>query len=205
MPTQLELDQAKQLQQKNAILAKMSAKQRKAMAMQRRNYSIIPINGNNLLVKGITVEVPIPAQPTPAATYTFPDFQILRDTSLWGIKAYTTTTLPKSPTNTGVITDGILAATYMTLQDYDSYNFLQNSPLLDYCPTIPGLSVSDGGQFQRDGFVGQRVNYPNCVMFVVDTSQINADTAYSFTLKIYYSFFPNVKMDRLGGTFGSRR
>lgn len=167
------------------------------------------MNGQRLVVKTWLIEVLIPSQAAPVSQYNFKDQPALRNVAVWGLEAYTTSICPISPlSGTALITDAMIGYFFLWMQLYsNSYNFMQNHPWVKF-KTINSNIAAGGAPFNPqniEGLIGQHINWPNCYFNVAaPTTAIEANTAYSIMLDVYYSFYNNWQVDGLGGSFGLR-
>jgi hypothetical protein len=170
-----------------------------------RSGNLEIMNGDSIVVKTQLVEIVLnpSAVAAPANTWQMPDQPNLRNAAIWGLEVFSNTIVPLSPlSGNALVPEANYGSLFLTMQDYASFNFLQNKPARTLQIRYGGTTANYGHD-NPQGFIGQHVNWPLTSLYIANTAFLNSET-YSFLMEVRYSYKDNWQRDGLGKNFGDR-
>lgn len=129
----------------------------------------------------IEIKIPKNTVGTVKTKIQFPDEQNLRESHLMGIETFHYADFPQSiVTKQTVVSEDVLKSIFITLQDYNGYNFDLQSPAITYHTngTVRENSPSV--------FVGQKMNYPKSYIEIADVSKLSTEEDQVLPVRVYY-------------------
>jgi len=139
----------------------------------------------SIIVREELIEVKIPKNTgTPKTKIQLPDNQNLRNTHIMRIELFHFADFPKSiVTKSTVIPFTLFQSIFLTLQNYDGFNFISQDPAIVY---HTNGTVSERHQ---ENFDGQKVSYPKSYIEIADAALISDAEDQVLPMRILYRLF----------------
>jgi hypothetical protein len=145
---------------------------------------------NRIELKSQLIEIKIPKN-TVATVKTkiqFPDEQNLRNSHLMGMEVFHFADIPQSIVTKQTVVDiDVLKTIFITLQDYNGYNFALQDPAITYHNN--GTVVENFPMV----FAGQKMNYPKSYIEIADVSKLSVDEDQVLPIRVFYRLFDEVE------------
>ena len=171
-----------------------------------RSGTVMIQNGQMLCVNDYLIEIVIPAQATPASTYSFTSgvTGFLLNAYYWNIQFFTADTLPKSPITQGqaVVTQAMMNSMFINMQTGTGFQMWSLKPARTL-QTINDVA-NKAGNINVAGMVGSVLNWQNSNIVFGDPTVITANTPFSILLSASFTLNANWQKDGLGSRDISR-
>ena len=156
---------------------------------------------NRIELKAQLIEIKIPKNTigTVKTKIQFPDEQNLRNSHLMGMEVFRFSDFPKSiVTKSTVIDTDVLETIFITLQDYNGYNFALQDPAITY---------HDHGSIAENFpmvFAGQKMNYPKSYIEIADVSKLSTEEDQVLPIRVFYRLFDKVEKELRKASFAKK-
>lgn len=143
-----------------------------------------------LEIKTQLIEIKIPRNTvgTVKQKIQFPDEQNLRNSHLLNLEVWHFADFPTSiVTKSTVIDLDVLKSIFITLQDYNGYNFSLQKPAISY------HTNGTVAETHPSVFVGQKMNYPKSYIEIADVSKLSVEEDQVLPILITYRLFDEVE------------
>jgi hypothetical protein len=130
----------------------------------------------------------------------FPDEQNLRNSHLLGMEVFHFADFPQSiVTKQTVVDTDVLQSIFITLQDYNGYNFALQDPAITY---------HDHGSIAENFpmvFAGQKMNYPKSYIEIADVSKLSTEEDQVLPIRVFYRLFDEVEKEMRKASFRKQK